>query len=96
VKHQANTGTEEEITGLQPTASATVGVLRGLIASPDPLRQLFCTPLHITVVSLMATKILLTADGIKHADIKYLQLCYSQPLRARLIIQPAAGCKVFL
>jgi hypothetical protein len=58
----------------------------GLIASPDLLRQLFCTPLNITVVSLTATKILLTADGIKHADIKYLQLCYSQPLSQLLYV----------
>jgi hypothetical protein len=36
----------------------------GLVPSLGPLRQLFCTPLHIIVVSLMATEILITADRI--------------------------------
>jgi hypothetical protein len=36
----------------------------GLVPSPDPMRQLFCTPLHSIVVSLMATKILITVDEI--------------------------------
>jgi hypothetical protein len=66
----------------------------GLIPSPDPLRQLFCTPLHIIVVSLIATEILITTDGI-YKQILNAYSCVTVSLLANLLYVLAVfvGCK---
>jgi hypothetical protein len=63
----------------------------GLVPSPDPLRQLFCMSLHIIVVLLIATEILITADGI-YKQILNAYSCVIVSLLANLLYMLAVFC----